>query len=962
MAGRRCDVAMRGRIHAFGLAARTCLLLAPLNGVAAEAARPYEIVEAGRVADETAPTLSLTSADGWRTVCSNAEATVSSAVDRPLFADGSLRVDYRATGARPHVRVELSEPVRVGAFDTFSVWVYGNNCYGCLVKAGDTPTTEVRACFADAEGTPFDFVVGYVRHRQWSKFQRKVPKELLARVATGNCRFCGFAILGGTNESLRRLDFTSVCIYREELNPLAYAPRAKRGVQVFPDAHQGANVGAGRLPFPTVETTIVPPVAVPDPTLEFRFPKKPGIWDDLAFRVKGGPWIPLAMGGGVWPRSAADGARTAFRRVGDSVVADVVVRGGAVEELRFGNVGTGPETQRIVVPYLHYGRYRREDAPHILVCKPGGLPRFVSAMFDWTQSNASEPFAGTANGPDFAANGGVRYGPKTDGTRNDVYERFVWTVSPKFEDALPFIPNPKSPWKAVTGRGCWVADPAKPGRVENDAFWRKMTRRGIRRMIVTDHEAAWRDEDESFTFKTNCAAGKGGDAGQYRWTRHMIDEFGFRYGPYNNFTDLAPVNQHWHSDHALRQSDGNFLESWSRCFSPKPLYGLEMCERLTPVIQRKFGFNTAYCDVHTAVPPWSRTDYDARVPGAATFAQTYYAYGEILLLQRKIWGGPVWSEGYSHWMYAGLVDGNYGQDRIYELCKNPWLVDFDLRRLHPLECDHGMGYSYMLFGHDDGAVPKDRWDILSRWMPLTLVFGHTPFLLPEHRTYAYYMALAIASRYSQENAKDIRYGDERGTLLDTSAALVSGAYRRNMVAVTYDRGTFVAVNGNREGESFRVPRATHEIILPQWGVFAVGGDVLVYSGVRNGHRYDFCRGGTDAGYVYMNGRGNPMSCAGGATDGEVVRLAEVGGTEEVIPLESVTSLSLPYAARRIVGLSEDTSSELGDVKFTVDARGWTRFNPSKEAFSYRVWLPDGYREPTVEAYEQELVSAPRKAL
>ena len=35
-------------------------------------------------------------------------------------------------------------------------------------------------------------------------------------------------------------------------------------------------------------------------------------------------------------------------------------------------------------------------------------------------------------------------------------------------------------------------------------------------------------------------------------------------------------------------------------------------------------------------------------------------------------------------MYAGLVDGNYAQDSSYRLPDNPWLVDFDLLRLHLL--------------------------------------------------------------------------------------------------------------------------------------------------------------------------------------------------------------------------------------------------------------------------------------
>ena len=103
-----------------------------------------------------------------------------------------------------------------------------------------------------------------------------------------------------------------------------------------------------------------------------------------------------------------------------------------------------------------------------------------------------------------------------------------------------------------------------------------------------------------------------------------------------------------------------------------------------------------------------------------------------------------------------------------------------------------------------------------------------------------------------------------------------------------------------------------------------------------------------------------MSCAGGATDGEVVRLREAGGTEEVIPLEAVTRLELPYAAKRIVGLSEEKADELGEVKFTVDARGWTHLAPAEDVFSYRVWLPDGYVEPPVEAYERELTENVRQ--
>ena len=108
-------------------------------------------------------------------------------------------------------------------------------------------------------------------------------------------------------------------------------------------------------------------------------------------------------------------------------------------------------------------------------------------------------------------------------------------------------------------------------------------------------------------------------------------------------------------------------------------------------------------------------------------ATTFYGYGELLLRLREIIGGPVYSEGSMHWMYAGLVDGNYGQDKFYRFDENPWLVDFDLRRIHPLECDFGMGSPPNFFWRAN-VDPKSKTAI-DRFLAATIAFGHTGFLL-----------------------------------------------------------------------------------------------------------------------------------------------------------------------------------------------------------------------------------------
>ena len=918
-----------------------------------DARRPYEMVWANRRADEVVPVDRLESAEGWSVECENSVAKVSSADDRLLFGDGTLRLDYRGAGKNPKVRLRRLEPLKLSSFDTFSVWIYGNNFYGR--SPSNTPMTRLVADFTDAKGKPFTLSTATILHREWCKFQIKVPKgSLRTRTLAGGCSFIGFTLLGGKNTEDRRLDLTSVCAFVEDLKPLTFKPRAKRGVQVFKDQPQGVNVGEGRLPFPTVETTVVPPTSKRDESLEFRTPQKAGEWDDLAFRIGNGPWIPLATGGGVWPRTAAGKAEVKWSRIGNSLVADIVVKGGGVEEVRFGGVGVEPKAKAVPIPFYTYGSEKWDERPRVVVAKCDAGVRFVSATLDWTQSNASIAFPPKSGDAIVQANGGARYRPKTDGVRNDVYERFVWTVSPKFEETLPFIPNPVSPWRAVTGRATWVSSGATGDRTPNREalFWH--WRKGIRRLIVTDHETGWRDGDESYTFRTDPAPGRGGDKGQYEYARKMIDGFGFRYGPYNNFTDFAPVNGFWRSDFVSRLEDGNWKQAWARCTAPKPLYSVEMCEKLTPIIQRKFHFNTAYCDVHTAVTPWSRTDYDARVPGAGTFAQTFYAYGEIMGIQKRTWNGPVSSEGRYQWLYSGLTDHNYGQDCTYRLMEHPWIVDFNLLRMHPLTSDFGC-FAGMLFG--DANVPKgSSWRVVDPWTAVTLAFGHSSFLLPQDPVYAYFMTLAPASRYSQENVRKIRYADAEGNLYTTSEAVVNGEVAHNRIVVDYDGGTTVVVNGDPDGGSFSMRRGDGVLTLPQWGFLCRGGDTVAFSGKARGgtNRVDFCRGGREDGYVFLHGRGIPTEFPGGATDGWLIRLSEKDGTEEIVPEKKDGSfeIGLPYAATRLVGLrAKSNAEEVREIAFRVDANGWTRFKRDSGCYSYRATLPKDFAEPSAVDYE-----------
>ncbi|MDA3925007.1 MAG: hypothetical protein PF904_09950 [Kiritimatiellae bacterium] len=959
-----------------------CLLAVPVY-CATVGVRPYELDWAGRTSDDHPALIEFENLDGWSVECHNAEAVFSCSQEQKIWGDSVGKIVYKGAKSAPSFIIKPPAPVKIpDEFDAVSLWVYGNNF---LARDKTTPSVTIYLCFKDKVGKSFDLRLINTRWEQWFLCHRRLSAEQIQRVKDGGAVFCGIRIAGGKNTDERVLYFDNLSLFKEEFKPISFKPRAKRGVQVFPGCDQGVNVGEGTLPFPNRNATIVPkPQSSAKPVIErngqvlqMQVPDGLNVeislntfqWDNLRLRwTESGSWIKPSVGGGLF-FVGVDGKPVAPETVklldvkiegdkvicswqaefagkkadvnitwwmlGQSLVADVAVEGGVVEEVRFGKIAGVKNPRLVTLPYYTYGRQVR---PAVAVIDSVEKPLFLAQHVDWTLSNASTPFAINENKDgDVAINGGTRYFKKTNGERNSCYERFVFSLSPSFSAVLPEIPNPISPWKHVTGRGIWRAHGAS-NRESDTAFWREMHRYGLRELIITDHETGWRDEHESFTFRTNPAPKKGGDKGQFDYARIMQDELGYVYGPYNNFTDFAPVNEFWSTDMISRLTDNQLQTAWARCYAPKPLKAVEYCEKLAPIIESKFHFSTAYCDVHTAVTPWSRTDYDWRVPGAGTFAQTFYAYGEIMLLQKKAWEGPVYSEGNNHFLYCGLTDGNYAQDQRYNLNDNPWLVDFDLRRMHDLCCNFGVGNIGMFFGRkaDLGRNKEEIRESLDRFLAATIAFGHPGFMLRtggiESTLRSYYMLQQIQERYTQVPVKTIRYFDGL-KLLSTSAAVASGAYKRNQLVVEYEGGVNVVVNGNQT-ESLKVRWKERDIVLPPNGYAAWtdDGEIEVYSGLHKGRRIDYAR---TPEYIYFDGRGEFTRYDRAAASGVAVCRFDKADLVEIIPVEN-RECGFAISAKSAVALDK-VGESLGPARLRC-ARGLTYIVPVEGAFSYRVEL------------------------
>jgi len=977
--------------------ASLCLMLWAAMVVAADepvGQRPYEMTWVNRTQDTHPPLLDFENLDGWQVECRQAEARFTLSREQQLWGAHVGKLVYRGTGTSPLVTLRPPQPLPLKPpYDCVNFWVYGNNW--AWVTDRSTPPVTITVVLQTADNRRVSVALGSVRWKEWWVMHRRLTPEQLAMVNAG-ATLVAIEIAGGRNAEDRVLYFDNLAVYREALPPLAFEPRPKRGIEPFAGQGVGTNTGPGRLPFPAREETILPdnltadfrvtleekpakagtdgalstPAAMyefhyrgRDGHLVYRYQPQTGTLGDVLVQWADDPPVTPMSGGGLYlaagetaeplpiekaelVKCSRDGPTVTstwktrgdkpiefsytFRLWQKSLVIDVRCLGGEVGEVRFGRAVGVPHPRLVTLPYLPCDARR----PAVLVSGPVATPRFLTGFVDHCRSNASALFAlnDVAN-EGVVYNGGARYLTRTDGRRNDCFERLFLTVAPRFEEVLPNVPNPKSPWMHVTGQRVWRAHGASK-RDADAATWRRVARHGMTEVLVTDHETGWRDGGESFTLRTQAAPGKGGDAGQEDYGRTMHG-FGFRYGIYNNYTDFAPVNAHWDEDWVTRLSNGDWRPAWARCYNLKPSRAVEAEARLAPIIQQKFHLDTAYCDVHTAVTPWQYTDFDARVPGGGTFAATFYAYGEIMLHQKRTWNGPVYSEGNNHWYYCGLTDGNYGQDQSARLRENPWLVDFDLRKLHPLCCNFGMGNLGMFYGKETGlgSTPQQRDANLDRFLAATLAFGHTGFLVMEggmaSAARSYFALQQVHARYAQATAVDIRYADADGRLWDTSAAVARDIFRRSQVVTRYSNGLEVFVNGHPT-EVWRVG----DVELPSngWMVKAPPGEPLVaFSRTVDGHRADYV---DSPAYIYADGRGHFTRFAKAATDGQLIALHRDGGGFELIPVGNVKTLAVSLEGRAGEAVALDEAGQPIATAETRLARGLVHVTPVPKAFSY----------------------------
>ncbi len=787
--------------------------------------RPYEM--AGRQ-ETRPPALTFEDCTRWTVETRGCEAGLYRSDDQLLYRDHVGKLIYKATARISEIVVKPLRPVKMDStWDCIDFWNYG--AHWLWGEPDYHQALHQYALVRDGAGElhSLDFVQSGVKgmvYKYWFLNHIRLPEDLQRPLTFEGILFRG---KDATGEKPLSVYLGPVYMYKEELDPLHFAE--------YPE----------ELPFPVHETTILPlnkqkdylNRAEPhgestdflykgeDATIRYRVMPGEGLPLGVVL-VKGKETVSLFRGGGLvlaevdtpaW-KITHSGLRNdtlrieavethsgtpfrffyTIRRKSLIIGMQELSREGHVEKVELGTTGPVKKGRLIDVPFLNFDY---AVAPRILY--DDGL--FYFMQFDWYYTDASEFFM---NMPDIEGkwathNGGARYIPMTNGVRNPLHEKLFVTVSPDVQEVFPTVDNPPSPMRSLQACRLWriVGSADYPAlRAEAD----RLRSLGLEQVTIRYHEGFWRDGGESYTFRLETAPGRGGNTAVKKTVRY-IQSKGWRVGLYTNYTDLAPVNRNWNADMMMQGPHGEWKVSWSRCYAPKPMRALEYERIYAPLIHKMFGTTHSYCDVHTAVSPMSRVDYDYRVPGAATFRRTFECFGQILYNEKTAYSGPVYSEGANHWWYAGLVDGNYANARP-ALDKRDLFPDFQLLKLHPLEMDAG------------NVQAAGR-----KYLAYTLAYGHIGILNGDDTELMrrYYMLQPLQEHYSMVPVREISY-EKDGKYYDASAALVMGLNKEARLRVIYASGFRVYVNFS--GDPWQVSYEGRTVVLPRYGFLAVTAD------------------------------------------------------------------------------------------------------------------------------------------
>jgi hypothetical protein len=198
----------------------------------------------------------------------------------------------------------------------------------------------------------------------------------------------------------------------------------------------------------------------------------------------------------------------------------------------------------------------------------------------------------------------VDYQPLTDGTRRPLKDTFYLTVSSRYEEVLPNIPNKPSPFlEDLSGRV--VLDGWGGSFAENEQWLRDMARYGVDHFMMIKH--VWQRDgyDQSYPDTMPANKAQGGDA-PLRSLSLAAQQIGHRFCVHENYYDYYPNAEDFHKeDCALNSVGGTFNGWWNGSVQAvilKPSKLMDYVRRFSPQIKQAYDCDASYHDI---MPTWN---------------------------------------------------------------------------------------------------------------------------------------------------------------------------------------------------------------------------------------------------------------------------------------------------------------------------------------------------------------------
>jgi len=560
-----------------------------------------------------------------------------------------------------------------------------------------------------------------------------------------------------------------------------------------------------------------------------------------------------------------------IRRTGKTLIIDYEApeSGRAVVEFGADRSENTPDPKVLVLPYGHNVLWTNNV--------------FISAVLNPRLSRASSlrPLNSIYSNTSAYYSDLASYVPLTSGRRNSMNESLHLTVSPQIEETFVIFSNPISTYREYLSNKI-VLDMWKSSFSAAQADLAALAALGAKDLLVILH--FWQKYGYDNGLPTTYPAGEsyGGPDGLLRIS-DICRKNGYGLALHTNYVDFYPNSDVWNSGDLALSSSGAWAASW---FNPstgiqsylmKPAKSLDYARLYEPLIHEDYQTTAGYLDVHSAVLPSFKVDFDAGTDEAGQQRTTFLSYRDLFDYARTVHEGPLAGEGfgYSTSTWAGYIDALEADPRsLFDIEQGregsevPTLVDFKLRALHGLFVPHGAGYLERFY-HRPSPLTSEK---LERYRATELAFGNAGFLAdalagdaPAVETLREYCFLKhLQSYYLNAQPIEISYRVD-GELVssssalnrilptvkndDVNAALLEGLAR---VRIRYDNGFVLYVNRS-SFESWDLAMDNNSVALPPGGFLGIQkNEFVAYTAIVQGIKRYFiwpaekpCRGHLD---------------------------------------------------------------------------------------------------------------------